>query len=306
MDKKNLPSLDELLNKVRQSEPVMQADEAINWLNAQKELPLQKHRFKPSKIIIMTSIISSMGIAVLVWIFGQGRGDSLQLADRTIDHRPWTIDSPRTIYDGRSQSLNEGPAMVPETQSAMVHGLWSMDQVIPSTVDREPLSATIDTPRTDTLRVIRIQNEVREDEQEGEAPGLVQEFVFDIQIDPANRLPCREEINALVLDPQDLKKLGIVSDQGTLLYQQDDTREGQIKLVFQGSLLSNYSRSVSGLSHLTAPDILPLAISNCNGKFQFPESDIPDSTKLEAALAVRVPVNEQGDYLLFWFPRNKD
>ncbi len=319
MDKKNFPSLDELLNKVRQSEPVVREDEAINWLHAQKELPLQKHRFKPSKIIIMTSIISSLGIVALLWIAGTGRTENLQSTEETMDHRPWTMDSPETmdhrpwtmdssliVSDEHFQSSNEGSSGAPVSSSAMVHGPWSMVQNPLSTVDRGPLTIPIDTPRTDTLRVIRIQNDIRELDRTDEVPEIVQEFVFDIQIDPANNIPCRGEVNALVLDPQALKKLGIVSDQGTLLYQQDNTREGQIKLVFQGTMLSKSSRNGTGLSSLAAPDILPLAIINCHGIFQYPGTEIPDSNLLEAALAIRVVVNEKGDYLVFWFPRNNE
>lgn len=293
MDKKNFPSLDELLNKVRQSEPVMQEDEAMNWLNAQKELPLQKHRSKPFKTIIMTSIIFSLGITVLLWSPQVKVGNSQQSTD---DSQQSMVNGHQTTVDGQQTTVNSYPSKV-EVPSNNAYQL--------STVD-SGLLTQIDTPRIDTFRVIKIQNDIRIGE--GTEPGkeLEQEFVFDIQIESADQSPCRDEVNALVLEPEALKKLGIVSDQGTLLYQQDHTPKGQVKLVFQGMMLSNQSWAVSGLSHLTAPDILPLGISNCKGRFQFPTSDIPDSLTLLAALAIRVPVNEEGDYLLFWFPRNKE
>ena len=116
--------------------------------------------------------------------------------------------------------------------------------------------------------------------------------------------PCKEEDRAMVPVGDELERIGIVQDGGALLYLQENTRKGEVKLRFQDLFLTGIQYHIDDLKHKFAPKILPVAVTNCRGMLLYPEPGKVTEEEIAAALVVRV---ENGDgFLLFWFPRNED
>lgn len=286
MKSENKSVLNELIRSAKQAPATMSEDEALAFIRENLDAPLKKSIYHTKKIIIMTSSILAVAIAASLWFIPEKN-----MTNQSPSPLVWA-EIPEEIASDQASSIGSSSA-----NNTILDKLSAGSN---PEINQEALAFPVaDTPEIDTAGIpLRVTENTF-------INGDDMNMEFEYGMPEAQDLPpCKEENKALILGAKELKELGLIADGNTLLYQQEKSEEGNIKLIFKELNMVNQSQTVSGDFPRRKVEVLPVAITNCYGILQYPGKEKLDKKKLDGAFALKV---ESGKgYLLFWFPRNKD
>ncbi len=299
MDSKKKTSLDALLNQVRQGKPVWEKDEAMNWLREKESLPLTKSR-STLKPIIMTSILVSIGVALTLWLTPTTPKNNVSVSQRAADQK---IPSSKP---GESPVHQNGASLKPKTTTrdtrAKMTESETPSRVYAESPKPEPLPIPIDTPQIDTLRIVRVVNQETTENTGDSAKEMKQLEAVSIQ--KGAGLPCLPFSGTLKLGAADLKKLGIIQSENSLLLQQEHTSEGKFQLVMKGVNDMSQTSSITGFTSKKNNDLLPLAVIGCQGNWAYKRENIQGLEQLKSAIALELTLHD-GSVVFFYEPKSK-
>ncbi|MBI1222310.1 MAG: T9SS type A sorting domain-containing protein [Bacteroidetes bacterium] len=296
MDSKKKTSLDDLLNQVRQGTPVMEEQEAMDFIRNTGSLPLPKRvKIKP---IIMTSIVLTIGLFAGIWMMPAHVKDAKEMREVTEGNEISGVTEDSELTEGNEVNrLNEGNLTSGKRET--------------SDGDKESIFehtyAPVDTPTVDSIGLRRetFSMLIDKDEKEVDGDSVRIKMVTESRTSdsPYRNFTCNMPEGALKLEASELKPLGIILKGNNLLYQMDHTAEGKIQISFNGIGNVNDTRIIGSNTSKQNQYLLPLAVQSCKGEWIYLRGSEPTLDEISKGLAIQIDL-EDGN-LIFWYERSE-